>query len=72
MKNIFIITALLLLAAPVQAEETVQPIQIARTNSDQRALTEILSARINASLQGERYTLGAADRDEKRDVSISR
>lgn len=59
MKYLSLIAALLILSAPVMAQEPVADtkVVIIKTTREQRALTELLSARIKFALEGERYVL---------------
>lgn len=71
MKHIALIAFALLIAAPAQAEEPVRDVKvkIAKTTSEQRVLTEILSARIRSALQGEPYTLDLSCKGKDCEVS---
>ncbi len=68
MKHIVLISSVLFLlaAAPAQGETAAeQKLVLAKTTSSQRALTEILSARIKAALTGERYTLDESAQEKR-------
>lgn len=71
MKHIAIIALALLIASPAQAEEPVRDakVKIAKTTSEQRALTELLSARIRSALEGEPYTLDLSCKGKECEVS---
>lgn len=71
MKHIVIIALAVLIASPAQAEEPVRDAQvkIAKTTSEQRALTELLSARIRSALEGEPYTLDLSCKGKECEVS---
>lgn len=56
MKHLILIPLFLFVATPALAQERASDkIVILKTTSEQRALTEILSARIKSALQGEEY-----------------
>lgn len=71
MKHIALIALALLVASPSQAEEPVRDakVKIAKTTSEQRALTELLSARIRSALEGEPYTLDLSCKGKDCEVS---
>lgn len=56
MKQLVVISLFLLAAFPAQAETRApEKIVILKTTSEQRALTELLSAQIKSALLGEKY-----------------
>lgn len=69
MKRLAATAVLLMLAAPALAAEPAsgpasgEDVKIARTTAQQRALTEILSARIRSALDGEAYAISCKGKD---------
>jgi hypothetical protein len=65
MKYIATLAVLMALALPAAAA---QQVVLAKTSSEQRAVTEIVSARIRAALDGEPYML---DKPCEQDCTVS-
>jgi hypothetical protein len=70
MKHIVLISLMLLLPLNVSADDRMPAdsaphVVIAKTNAEQRALTETLAAKIKSALLGERYTLDCRGRCER-------